>query len=226
MQIFFWVSITILATASFVYLTMPILAKLPIIQTTTTAVSLPTNSKLLLFLFSGLLIFGSIGIYAYIGAPSTFQAKQTPLIDEKIQRIIAEIETHLTDNPEDADGWQVVAPTYLSLNQPQKAFAAFANAIKFGNSNGSNWLGLGKADLQINRGVFGDMSAVAFGKAHEKMPDNVEAMFYYASMLQNMGDTAQAKTEVEEFIAVHNLDAEQVAPLNNILTSIMQQEAN
>lgn len=222
MQIFFWLSIVVLAFATFSYLTLPMVLNIGIHADVKPPKSYLKPSTIL---YAIILALGSVGLYSYIGNPALLATVKTPKIDSKYIAIIEQIEAHLAQNPQDADGWQVVAPTYLSLNQPEKAFDAFANAIKFGNSNGKNWLGLGKANLQVSNGVFGPMTKVAFTKAHEKLPDDVESMFFYASMLQNIGDLAEAKQALMAFIAAHDYTAEQLQPLQQILATLNQAEA-
>ncbi|MBL1419127.1 MAG: hypothetical protein COC24_001315 [Alphaproteobacteria bacterium] len=221
MQLFFWFSIILLSFASFAYISIPIFLRF-----NATAQYRFFSSRLPILLGAACLGLGSIGLYAYIGNSAFLSSPQNAVIDSKYVAIIEQIEAHLAQNPEDAEGWQVVAPTYLSLNQPKKAFEAFANAIKFGNSNGPNWLGLGKSNLIINKGVFGPMTKVAFTKAQEKSPDDIETMYFYATMLQNNGELAEAKSAINAFIASHEFSAEQMQPLTQILDTLNQAEAN
>lgn len=219
MQLFFWFSITLLAFASFTYLSIPIFLRPAVDESSATH---KKTVLLSLFLVPVFLAITSIGIYSYIGQPAMLSAPIKPEIDNKYADIIKQIETHLAKNPEDAEGWQVVAPTYLSLSQPEKAFEAYANAIKFGNSNGKNWLGLGKSNLIINKGVFGPMTKVAFTKANEKSPDDIEAMYFYATMLQNNAEADKAKSAIDNFISSHDFSAQQLLPLTQILDTIKQ----
>ncbi|PCI88955.1 MAG: hypothetical protein COB24_00315 [Hyphomicrobiales bacterium] len=221
MQLFFWFSIILLSFASFAYISIPMFLRF-----NATAPQFFFSSRLPILLGAVCLGLGSIGLYAYIGSSAYLSLPQNAVIDSKYVAIIEQIETHLAQNPEDAEGWQVVAPTYLSLNQPEKAFDAFANAIKFGNSNGPNWLGLGKSNLIINKGVFGPMTKVAFTKAQEKSPDDIETMYFYATMLQNNGELAEAKSAINGFIASHEFSADQIQPLTQILDTLNQAEAN
>lgn len=219
MQLFFWFSIVLLALASFAYLSIPIF-----LPTTDAEQKTPNSYRISTFIFAAILAALSIGLYAYIGSPNMVMRPEKPAIENKYLAIIEQIETHLAQNPEDAEGWQVVAPTYLSLNQPEKAFEAFANAIKFGNSNAKNWLGLGKSNLIVNKGVFGPMTKVAFTKAHEKAPNDIEAMYFYASMLQNDQQAEAAKLAINNFITSHDYTTEQLLPLNEILDLIKPNE--
>lgn len=221
MQLFFWFSIILLAFASFAYISIPVFLRLNVnVSNRFSASQLPT------LLLASCLGLGSIGLYAYIGNSALLTPPEKPIVDSKYVAIIEQIEAHLAKNPEDAEGWQVVAPTYLSLNQPEKAFDAFANAIKFGNSNGKNWLGLGKSNLIVNKGVFGPMTKVAFTKAHEKSPDDIEAMYFYATMLQNNGEVIEAKSALDAFIATHKYSQEQIQPLTQILDLITPAEVD
>ena len=225
MQLFFWFSIIFLGFASFAFISIPIFVR-PDADSDVEGQNVFLKNQLPIALLAVFLGLSSIGLYANIGSPALLVTPEKSEIDKKYLAIIEQIETHLAQNPEDAEGWQVVAPTYLSLNQPEKAFEAFANAIKFGNSNGQNWLGLGKSNLIINKGVFGPMTKVAFTKAHEKSPDDVEAMYFYATMLQNIDQLNEAKSALDVFIATHDYSAEQFLPLTQIVNLINQAETN
>lgn len=220
MQLFFWFSIALLAFASFTYLTIPVF-----LRVNSATQSSFKNSKYLIFIFATLLMVASVGLYAIIGSPNMLlPTKQPPAIDAKYAAIIAQVEEHLAKNPEDAEGWQVIAPTYLRQNQAEKAFDAYANAIKFGNSSGINWLGLGKSNLMMNKGVFGPMTKVAFTKAQEKSPDDIEAMYFYAAMLQEAGNVTEAKQAIEQFMSSHEFTDDELSPLTEILTLMKQAE--
>lgn len=212
MQLFFWFSIALLAFASFAYIILP--SFVPVNGTDETSSNSFKKTSVFLSL---LLIITSVSLYVFIGSPSKITPQETVNPNHKYSDIILQIETHLAKNPEDAEGWQVLAPAYLSLNQADKAFDAFANAIKFGNSTGQNWLGLGKSKLMMNKGVFGPMTKVAFTKAQEKLPDDVEAMYFYATMLQDRQEFEQARLAISAFLSSHELSEQQAEPLNQIL---------
>lgn len=221
MQLFFWFSITLLAFASFAYIALP-----TFVGNGGAGELLGKSFKNSSLALSVVLMIGSVGLYVVVGNSSKVTSAEQVKMDSKYSAIIEQIEAHLAKNPEDAEGWQVLAPAYLSLNIPEKAFEAFANAIKFGNSTGENWLGLGKSNLLVNRGVFGPMTKVAFTKAHEKLPDSIETMYFYATMLQNEQEFDQAKTVLTEYLADHELTDEQAEPLIQILNLLEKSEKN
>lgn len=215
MQIFFWFSIALLAFASFAYLTIPIFS-----NAQATEVSSKGSIPKMPLIFGAALMLASLALYSNIGNPNLLLPSKDSLLNKQYAAIIQQIEAHLAQNPEDAEGWQVVAPTYLSLNQPEKAFDAFANAIKFGNSNGKNWLGLGKSNLIMNKGVFGPMTKVAFTKAQEKSPDDIEAIYFYAAMLQDDQQLDEAEQAILKFTQTHEFSQQQLTPLTELLANI------
>ncbi len=215
MQFIFWIFICILTLSAFAFLSIPLISTITKVEP-----PYPLKVKLLVMFLATGLAGGSIGLYAFIGSPTLLVAPQEPVIDSKLSAMIDEIENHLAKKPQDAEGWQVIAPTYWRINKPKKAFNAYANAIKYGKSNSKNWLGLGKADLMLNNGSFGPMSKVSFTKAHEKSPDNIEAMYFYALMLHNMQNSDEAEQKLLEFIASHDYSNEQIEPLKRILNGL------
>lgn len=158
-----------------------------------------------------------ISLYLWVGSPEMLETKINPELDQKYIEIIAKVEKHLLENPEDAEGWEVIAPTYFSLNQTEKAFDSYAKAIKFGRSTGTNWLGLGKSDLIINEGKFSAMSKVAFGKAVEKSPNNIEALFFYSSLLLRIETEEDVEKLVKNFIRDNDYSEEELLPLLEVL---------
>ncbi len=216
-QLYFWVPVLLLTFSVLAYLIAPVFAFIggDIKQ---------LQTKLRLKTALGITVLGLSVVLAYLfmGSLSFIIPEPKPVIDEQTAAVIAQIEQHLEENPEDAGGWEVVAPTYLFTNQPAKAFDAFANAIKLGKSSGENWLGLGKADLMVNKGNFSSMSEVAFTKATEKSPNNLEAMFFYASMLHSMQESEQAVNALNDFIKNTNYSADELLPLTEVLNVIIK----
>src|SRR5215469_12480683 len=70
-----------------------------------------------------------------------------------IALLIAQVEAHLAANPEDARGWEVLAPVYLRLGRFDDAVKARRNALRYGGETAERQADLGEALVGSANGV-------------------------------------------------------------------------
>jgi cytochrome c-type biogenesis protein CcmH len=146
----------------------------------------------------------SLGVYLWLGQPETPDAplaerKADPNSQEAIQFAIAKIEARLASHPDDARGWEVLAPVYMRLGRYDDAAGAFRQLLRLKGEHDPNLLSAyGEALLAAANGVVTSEAHAAFDAALKIDPNKPMAKFYSALALEQDGDIAKARALYEE----------------------------
>jgi len=134
----------------------------------------------------------TFGLYMLLGTPDLpdqpLHARLTePAEGQSVDVLVARVERHLADNPEDGQGWAVVAPVYLSLGQPRASAKAYANAIRILGPR-QDWLtDMGEAITIAEQGLVTAEAQRAFEQAVALEPGAVKPRFFLAIALGQEG---------------------------------------
>jgi cytochrome c-type biogenesis protein CcmH len=112
--------------------------------------------------------------------------------DPDVIAMVAKLEQHLKDEPDDLTGWLMMGRSYIALERADDAVVAFQHAYSL-SKNADAALGLGEA-LSIRAG--GDITPQAaqlFEEALALAPDNPKALFYAGFAAAVRGDTKSAR---------------------------------
>ena len=132
---------------------------------------------------------------------------QAPTEEASIEVLLARTEAHLSANPKDGKGWDVIAPVYLRLGQFDKAAAAFGKALEINGPAFKNEIGLAEALAGRNGGMIGPDSEEAFRRAAAIEPDNPQPAIMLATAKAQRGDLQAAKVGFQEILAKAPQDA-------------------
>lgn len=100
----------------------------------------------------------SLGLYLLLGSPAipghplaerVADAADTAAPND----MVAKVEAHLRDHPEDGKGWGVLAPIYLAQGRGPEAAMAYARALSSDGETPDRLLGLLKANIVANKGI-------------------------------------------------------------------------
>jgi cytochrome c-type biogenesis protein CcmH len=111
--------------------------------------------------------------------------------------LIARLENHLAMNPDDARGWEILAPIYARLQRFQDAAQAYTRAIAIAGSNARRQSGLGESLTAAAGGVVTAEARAAFEAALAADPNELGARFYLARAAAQDGDRAEALRRLE-----------------------------
>ncbi|MER0238678.1 c-type cytochrome biogenesis protein CcmI [Fulvimarina sp. MAC8] len=144
----------------------------------------------------------SLSAYQYFGAPGLpdlpLAARSQPApsngngAPNEIMRLVAGAEERLKSNPDDGQGWNVVAPIYLRMGRSEDAVEAFRNANRLLGPSVSRNAGLGEALAQAADGEVTDEARRYFDQALDEQPDYLPARFFVALDLSQEGENADA----------------------------------
>ena len=150
--------------------------------------------------------------YTVTGSPAMpdqpFLARlETPSGQASIEVLIAKTEQHLTDNPNDAKGWEVIAPIYLRTGQFDKAANAFRRTSALNGPSVKGEIGLGEALAGMNDGVIGADALEAFKRAVDLAPNDPQPKIYLATALAQQGKFNEAKSAFSAILSSSPQDA-------------------
>ncbi|MEJ1158020.1 c-type cytochrome biogenesis protein CcmI [Prosthecomicrobium sp. N25] len=139
----------------------------------------------------------ALGLYLSLGQPDLpDQPLATRLArapdQQTIDDLVARVEAHLAQKPEDGQGWEVLAPVYMRLNRPADAARAYGNAIRLLGSDARRQFGHGMALTAAAGGVVTAEARDAFQRSVEADPGQVPSRMYLALALTQEGRHADA----------------------------------
>lgn len=154
----------------------------------------------------------ALGVYLSTGAPDLPDQPLSERLAARpeqadIDNLVARVESHLMQNPEDGRGWEVLAPVYLRLNRPADAAQAFRNAIRTLGTSPRRQSGLGEALTVVAGGIVTAEARAAFEAALAAEPGLVAARMYLNLALTQEGRHAEAVAAWRTMIAGAEADA-------------------
>jgi cytochrome c-type biogenesis protein CcmH len=120
-------------------------------------------------------------------------AAAKPAVDPQVLAMVAKLERHMKDAPDDLKGWLLLGQSDLALDRDDGAIDAYEHAHRLDPNNVVAMLGLGEA-LSIRSG--GNVTPPAgdlFERAIALDPDNPRALLYSGFGAATRGDRATAR---------------------------------
>jgi cytochrome c-type biogenesis protein CcmH len=135
-------------------------------------------------------------LYALLGSPDL---PGQPLADRgrgeegsSVASLIARIEAHLEENPDDGRGWEVLAPVYMQLDRYDDAVKARRNALRLMGDTPVRESNLGEALTAAAGGVVTAEAKQAFEQAIAANAGEAKAIFYLGLAAEQDGQTGEA----------------------------------
>ena len=148
----------------------------------------------------------AVAAYLATGAPDMpdrpLAARDDGSVDgQNIAALIARVERHLAEAPDDGQGWAVLAPVYLRTGRSADAAAAYRNAIRLAGADAEREAGLGEALTAVGGGIVTADARAAFERAAALDPTAVKPRFYLALALGQEGRRDEAAAAWRALIA-------------------------
>src|ERR1051325_9277154 len=124
-----------------------------------------------------LLPLGAAGLYLSLGSPQLTgqpleaRREQSPE-QSSIMELVARVEAHLEQHPEDGRGWEVIGPVYMRLGRYDDAAEARRNALRLLGPTAGREADLGEALTGAANGVVTAEAKQAFDRAIALDPDD------------------------------------------------------
>jgi cytochrome c-type biogenesis protein CcmH len=108
--------------------------------------------------------------------------------------MVAKLEKHMQDQPDDLKGWLMLGRSYLALNRLDDAVVAYDHAHRLDSKNVDAAMGLGEAMSLRAGGEITPSAAQLFEQALGLAPANPKALLYGGFAAAVRGDRALART--------------------------------
>jgi cytochrome c-type biogenesis protein CcmH len=127
--------------------------------------------------------------------------------DTSIANLVSKVEAHLERNPDDARGYEVLAPVYLRLGRFADAVNARRKVLILSGENAERQSDLGEALTVAAKGIVTADAKSTFERSLVLDPDQPRARFYIGMAAEQDGDRAQAAAIWRDMISKAPADA-------------------
>ncbi|MCF3642588.1 c-type cytochrome biogenesis protein CcmI [Rhizobium sp. TRM95111] len=114
-----------------------------------------------------------------------------------INILIAKAEQHLAENPNDAAGWELLAPIYFRSGRMEDAANAFREALRLSGPSPERHDGYAETLIAMAGGVVTEEAREQLRRSLALDADNPRARFYLALSLEQEGKRDEAKAAFE-----------------------------
>jgi cytochrome c-type biogenesis protein CcmH len=148
----------------------------------------------------------ALGLYAGLGSPDypdqPLEARlKAPPGQMDVQLAVAKIEKHLAENPDDAQGWQLLAPVYMRLGRPTDGANAFRNLIRLQGPSAPRLGAYGEALVYAANGQVTVEAREIFERAVAADPSFTQARFFLALAAEQDGANDKAIKAYQDLVA-------------------------
>jgi len=144
-----------------------------------------------------MLPLGAAGLYLALGSPALPDHPLAPRLaaargNQTADSLIAQVERHLEQHPEEGRGWEVIAPVYLRLGRFEDAVKARRNALRLNGETAERKAALGEALVFEANGVVTAEAKAEFEQAVAGDGSNVQARYFLGLAAEQDGNRGQA----------------------------------
>jgi cytochrome c-type biogenesis protein CcmH len=134
----------------------------------------------------------ALPIYAKYGSPRSpdvalQERLKGAIANQDFAALVAAVERHLAKNPNDVDGWRVLAPGYRREGRWSDAAEAYANVLRLAPPTAEAITDYGEMLVYANEGMVTDEAQRAFTEALKLDSKNERAQNFYDLSLQQEG---------------------------------------
>ena len=168
---------------------------------------------------------GAVALYLAVGSPQMpgepLQARLREMHnDRSIASLVAQVEAHLAQNPNDARGYAVLAPVYLQLGRFDDAVNARRKVLALSGETADSESDLGEALTAAANGIVTAEAKNAFERAAKLDAIEPKARFYLGVAAQQDGDQGKAAEIWRDMLKTAPADAPWIATVRRTLAEI------
>ncbi|MEM6499950.1 MAG: c-type cytochrome biogenesis protein CcmI, partial [Pseudomonadota bacterium] len=162
------------------------------------------------------LILGSPGLP---GQPHAERAKMDPR-NLPVAELIARVEARLQTNPDDARGWDVIAPIYLRQKAYRRAVHAYQRTIQLNGESPRRLAQYAESILGATNGLVNDTVRSTYEKLLKLRPDYHPAKFWLAMRHEQQGQREQAISAYRKMLEDRSLPGQMRTMVRQRLTAM------
>ena len=133
---------------------------------------------------------------------------------------VARVEAHLAQNPDDGEGWRVIAPVYMKLGRFDNAVTARRHELRIFGATAEREANLGEALTALAAGIVAADAKAAFERALRLDPQDHRAKFYMGLAAEQEGRPKEAAAIWRDVIATAPPDADWVGFVRQALARV------
>ncbi|BAT61210.1 formate-dependent nitrite reductase complex subunit NrfG [Variibacter gotjawalensis] len=154
----------------------------------------------------------AVALYAKLGSPALpsqpLAARlSVPVEQRSIETLIAEVEARVEANPDEARGWEVLAPVYLRLGRYDDLVKARRAILRISGPNAGNEADLGEALVYLANGMVTVEAREAFQRALGLDAKEVKARYFMGIAYEQDGKPQDALKTWQALVADAPADA-------------------
>jgi cytochrome c-type biogenesis protein CcmH len=154
----------------------------------------------------------AVAVYGFLGQPNVPDVPRAQRLaaaetNNDWEALIARVEMHLDKNPDDLQGWQLLATNYMGFSRYGDAARAYANIIRLSPPKADLFSAMAEALVFENKGLLTAQSLSLFAEALKLDARNDRARYYQALGLAQEGKVELAKTAFSALLASAPADA-------------------
>lgn len=170
-------------------------------------------------------VYGSIGSPSVPSQPLAARLAEEPR-DNSVEELVGRAEAHLASNPDDARGWEVLAPIYMRIGRFGDAVTAYRNTIRLAGATAAREAGLGEAIVNEGGGLVSADAQAAFERALLIEKDFPKARYYLAMALAQEGKHAEAVEAWQQMRQIVPADSPWQAAAQEAIAATQQRSAS
>lgn len=146
-----------------------------------------------------------IAVYLAFGSPDLpsrpYMARlDTPIDQATAGDLVARVEAHLREHPEDGRGWEVLAPVYMRMGDLAQSADAFARAMRLLGESPKRLAGFARANILLQNGIVNEPARIAYEKLLKLEPQSLEPQVWLAVAREQDGDVKGAEAEYRRLL--------------------------
>jgi cytochrome c-type biogenesis protein CcmH len=154
----------------------------------------------------------ALGLYLAFGSPrlpdQPLAARlENPDSDRNLEALVARVEARLRKHPEEGEGWEVIAPVYLSWQRYGDAAEAYGHAIRLLGPSAKRLSGEGQALVLANNGVVTEEARQALEQANGLDQTLIEPRILLAIAKEQDGQFAAAIADWQALLSTADAGA-------------------
>lgn len=151
-------------------------------------------------------------------SPAPVQAAgQEEITPERIRAMVEQLAERMKSEPDNADGWQMLARSYSAMQRFEEASEAYANLVRIVSGDAQVWTDYADV-LAMSKGrkLAGEPEAM-LARALAIDPENPKALALAGSAAMQRGDKATARRHWEKLLGLLPPDSPLIKPLKDSL---------
>ncbi len=132
---------------------------------------------------------------------------ETAIENQDIEAMIAKVEQHMAEKPDDVQGWLVLAPSYKRLQRWDDAVTAYANILRLSKATPEMMANYGEVMVFANQGMVTAEAHRAFTEALILDPNFPKARYFDGLALKQEAKRDEARAVFQALLADSPADA-------------------